>query len=277
MSTTARTALFLLPFALLFLGIRWLGKGDAERWRERVAPQCPGARVMVDEKDLLVIAADAQDAQAVTAEVRDFRRVLVDRYKDLLGTPRFARMVVIVFPDAQSVQAYAGKSARVDRGTSGQLQGYTDPLYGAVFVPRDAIATLRHETVHWVMETARSAGAPQYSPWLSEGLAQLFETFAPQHPEPPSPGPTNVRFIDVDRLVGIQSHAEFMGPLVHQNYAEALLLCGFLFKTREKELLRYMDAERRSEDNRPLAFRKIFESDPESFRRDLEAYLKKLS
>jgi len=62
MKTTVRTALFVLPFALLFLGIRWLGKGDAERWRERVAPQCPGARVVVDEKDLLVIAADAADA-----------------------------------------------------------------------------------------------------------------------------------------------------------------------------------------------------------------------
>jgi len=277
MKTTVRTALFVLPFALLFLGIRWLGKGDAERWRERVALQCPGACVVVDEKDLLVIAADAADARAVAAEVRDFRRVLVDRYKDLLGAPRFARMVVVVFPDAESVQAYAGKSARVDRGTSGKLHGYTDPLFGAVFVPRDAIETLRHETVHWVMETARGVGSPQYSPWLSEGLAQLFETFDPLSPQPPTPGPTGVRFIDVDRLVGIEDHAGFMGPLVHRNYAEALLLCGFLFETRPKELLQYMDAERRSDEARPLAFRKIFRSDEDAFRRDLAEYLEKLS
>ncbi|HEX5137473.1 MAG TPA: hypothetical protein VFY93_10900 [Planctomycetota bacterium] len=277
MKVAVRTALFVVPFALLFLAIRWLGKGDAERWRERVAPYCPGARVVVDERDLLVIAADARDAQAAAAEVRDFRRALVERYADLLGTPRFARMVVAVFPDARSVQAYAGQSARVDRGTSGKLQGYTDPLYGAVFVPTDAIETLRHETVHWVMETARGAGTPQYSPWLAEGLAQLFETFDPLDPQPPTPGPTNIRLIDVDRLVGIQSHADFMGPLVDRNYAEALLLCGFLFETRQKELLRYMDAERRSEEARPVAFRKILRSDEEPFRRDLAAYLERLS
>jgi len=35
-----KAALFVLPFALVFLGIRWLSGGEAERWRDRVEPHC---------------------------------------------------------------------------------------------------------------------------------------------------------------------------------------------------------------------------------------------
>jgi hypothetical protein len=273
MRAALRAALFALPFALLFLGIRWLGKGDAERWRDRVASHCPGAVVGVDEEDLIVIAGDPGAARAAAEEVRDFRRALVAAYEDLLGKPRFDRMVVVVFPDAERVQAYAGESARVDRGVSGKLHGYTDPLHGAVFVPADAIDTLRHETVHWVMETARSPASPPHSLWLSEGLAQLFETFDPRDPRPRRVVPVLVRDLDVDRLIGIEAHAEFMGEDVGRNYAEALVLCGFLLETRGKELREYVEAERRTADARPLLFRRIFQHDKEPFRKDLAAFL----
>jgi hypothetical protein len=166
-----KAALFALPFALVFLGIRWLGRDEGERWRDRVAGHCPGAVVGVEEKDLIVIAPDPRQARAAAAEVREFRRQLVARYGDLLGTPRFEQMVLVIFPDAKSVQAYAGESGRMDRGASGKLHGYADPLHGAVFVPADALGTLRHETVHWVMETARGPTAPPYSLWLGEGEA----------------------------------------------------------------------------------------------------------
>ena len=268
-----KAALFALPFALVLLGIRWLGRDEAERWRERVEENCPGAVVGVEEKDLIVIAGDAGQARAAAAEVRDFRRALVQGYADLLGAPRFERMVIVIFPDAKSVQAYAGKSARMDRGATGKLHGYADPVYGAVFVPADALETLRHETVHWVMETARGPTAPAHSLWLSEGLAQLFETFDPMDPKPPRPGRAAVRLIDVDRLIHIEEHGEFTGPEVHRNYDEALVLCAFLFETRPKELREYIDAERRSADSRGFVFRKIFRHDEAPFQRDLAEFI----
>ncbi len=271
-----KAALFALPFALVFMGLRWLRSDEAERWRERVEPNCPGAVVGVEEKDLIVIAGSREQAAAAAAEVRDFRRELTKRYGDLLGKPRFERMVVVAFPDARSVQAYAGEAARMDRGAAGKLHGYTDPMHGAVFVPADALETLRHETVHWVMETARSPTTPPYSPWLSEGLAQLFETFDPLDPRPPRPPRLAVRDLDVARLIRIQDYREFLGGDIHRNYEEALVLCAFLFETRGKELREYMDAERRSADGRPYAFRSIFGYDREPFRRDLAAFIASL-
>ncbi len=271
-----KAALFALPFALVFLGIRWLSGGEAERWRDRVEPHCPGAVVGIDEEDLIVVALDRAQAIAAAAEVRDFRRALTKGYADLLGTPRFERMVIVVFPDAKSVQAYAGESARMDRGAAGKLHGYTDPAHGAVFVPADALETLRHETVHWVMETARSPTAPPYSPWLSEGLAQLFETFDPLDGKPPRLGRAPARDLDVDRLIHIEDYAEFLGPEIHRNYDEALVLCAFLFETRGKELREYMAGERGSADSRPFVFRKTFGHDKEPFRRDLAEFIARL-
>ncbi len=276
MKALLKTALFAVPFVLILLGIRWLRGDEAERWRERVQEHCPGAVVGVSEEDLIVIAGDAARAREAAAEVRDFRRELVRGYGGLLGTPRFERMVIVVFPDARSVRAYAGESARVDRGAAGKLHGYTDPVHGAVFVPADALETLRHETVHWVMETARAPTAPQHSPWLSEGLAQLFETFDPLDPRPPRPPRFAVLELDVDRLVHTEDYGEFLGPDAHRNYEEALVLCAFLLEARGKELREYVEAERRSADRRPAVFRKIFGHDEAPFRRDLAAFIAKV-
>lgn len=261
------------PFVLAFLLIRWLSGGEAERWRDRVEPFCPGAVVGVDEDGLIVVAGDRAQAAAAAAEVRDFRRVLAARYADLLGKPAFDRMVIVVFPDALNVQAYAGANARMDRGAAGKLHGYTDPTRGAVFVPADAIGTLRHETVHWVMETARGATSPPYSPWLSEGLAQLFETFDPARPGPPKPPRIALRDLDVDRLIRIEDYGEFLGRDDQRNYEEALVLAAFLFETRGAQLREYVAAERRSEESRAGAFRRIFRHRDEPFPSDLAAFI----
>jgi len=286
MRTAIKAALFALPFAAAFLVIRLLATGEAERWLERVEPYAPGAVVGVDEDDLIVIAPDVMEAKVAASEVRDFRRALVAHYGDLLGEPRFERMVVVVLPDVASVRAYAGKSARADRGATEQLLGYTDPRHGAIFIAAEAIHTLRHETVHWVMETARGYTSPSYSPWLSEGLAQLFEDFDPAAPdESPALGPgpraaaRTVRpgaGIDVDRLLGLADYGRFVAEDGERNYRDALLLCAFLFARRPEELPEYVDVERRTAMGRPEAFRAKFAHDEEAFARDLRAFLERL-
>jgi hypothetical protein len=273
-----KAALVLVPLLAIFLGIRWVSGREAERWRARVERYVPHAVVGVDDEDLLVIAGDVPEAQEAAARVRGFYRALADRYTDLLGKPRFDRLVVVVFPDVESLQAYAGAAGRVDRGAAGQLEGYADNLHGTLFIPRDEIDTLRHETVHWFMETARRAEAPGYSPWLSEGLAQLFETFDPDARPPGPPRVEGVRLpkgLDVDRLIRIDDYGRFLveGP---RNYAEARVLAGFLFATRPKELEAYVNVERRTEEGRPEAFERIFDVKGEAFRRDLQAFIARL-
>jgi hypothetical protein len=275
MKALIKAALFALPVVLVLLLLRWLSGGEAERWRDRVEPHCPGAVVGIDEKGLIVVAPDREQARAAAEEVREFRKALAARYESLLGKPRFARMVVVVFPSAEDLQAYAGAAADFDRGAEGQLDGYTDPKLGAVFVPADGIETLRHETVHWFMETARDPTGPRYSPWLSEGIAQLFETLDPLAvpPRPPGIGPLRLPHgIDVDRLIHIEEYGEFLEE-GQRNYREALALAAFLFETRPEQLRKYADAERKSSETRPLVFRGIFKSHEVPFQRDLAEFI----
>ena len=80
-------------------------------------------------------------------------------------------MIAIVFSSHARFLDYAEDNMRHD--PSG-LYGYPDPKQYAVFLPADSVRTLRHETVHWVVIRSNPVHAVQ-SPWLSEGLAQLFE------------------------------------------------------------------------------------------------------
>lgn len=279
MRAALKAALVLLPFLAVFLVIRWIAGGEAERWRKRVEAYCPGAVVGVSEEDLIVIAPDRDRAVAAAAQVREFRRVLAARYTDLLGEPRFDRMAVIVFPDVERLQAYAGNSGRVDRDAAGALDGYTDPVHGAVFVHEHAIETLRHETVHWFMETALDVGAPRYSPWLAEGLAQVFEKLDPlaDPAEPPRVSVPPGGDVDVDRLVHIEEYGRFVSEDGLRNYRDALLLCAFLLETRPAELRRYVEQERRSEAGRPFLFRERFAYDREPFRSEFAAFIARVS
>jgi hypothetical protein len=277
MRAAAKLALAAAPFVAVFLLIRGLGRGEGERWRERVLDHCPGAVVGVEEPELIVVATDRDQARAAADEVREFRRALSARYGDLLGRPRFERMVIVVFPDAAGLQAYAGATMRADRDAAARLHGYTDPSRGAVFVPADALGTLRHETVHWVMETSRGAERPTHSPWLSEGLAQLFETLDPSDPRPPvarvtlPPGD-----IDLDRLIRIEDYSLFVGSEGLRNYREALAVCAFLLETRPRALREYVEAELRSATGRAAVFGQIFRHDEEPFRGELRTFVERL-
>jgi hypothetical protein len=116
--------------------------------------------------------------------------------------------------------------------------------------------------------------APSYSPWLSEGLAQLFETLDPDAAPPRPPGIERLRLdgLDVARLIRIEDHGEFLldGP---RNYEEALALCGFLFERRREGLEEYVKAERRTASSRPLLFEDIFGASGEPFRRELAEFV----
>ena len=112
MRAAFKAGVVLLPFLIVFLGLRACAGGEAERWRERAAEIEPDLRIVVDEEDLVVIGPDHKITRAAVAELRSFRRKL-DAFGDILGRPYAHRMVVVLFARAESVRSYAGKDWRV--------------------------------------------------------------------------------------------------------------------------------------------------------------------
>ena len=286
MSAGLKAAVVVLPFLVAFLFIRSCSEGEAERWRDRIREHDPEAVLGIEEDDLIVIAPSLAEAAKAAATVRGFRRALVEDYGDLLGRPRQHRLVVVQFSSVDRLQQYAGDRMLHDPERADVLQGYTDPQHGAIFLPPESESrTLRHEVVHWVVDTAHGGSAP-YSPWLNEGLAQLFEIFDPDARPPVEPGIGPVDradmedvllddTLDVDRLIRLEDYRDFTVVDGARNYLEALVLTAFLFLERPREkLLAYLRLERESEVDRPMAFHTAFRD--ETFERDLRAFIARM-
>lgn len=286
MRTALKAAVVVLPFLVAFLLIRSCSEGEAERWRDRVAEHDPRAVLGVADDDLIVIAPSPIAAARVALDVRSVRRNLVEEYGDLLGRPPRQRLVVVQFSSGDRLREFAGDRMVDDPERAHVLQGYTDPQHGAIFLPPEAEPrTLRHELVHWVVGTAH-ASAAEYSPWLSEGLAQLFEIYDPAARPPVGPGIGREDreamghlfrddSLDVDRLIRISDYRDFTVEDGARNYLEALVLTAFLFLERPREkLLAYMRQERDTEEGRPMAFDQIFRDG--TLDRDLRAFIARM-
>jgi hypothetical protein len=274
MRTVLRTGVFVLPVFVAVLALRSCAGGEGARWLARVKPVDPAARLVVDDEDLVVVAPDEEEGRRAGAEVVRFRRRLTGEYSDLVGKGRDQRVVVVVFSAVEPLRAFRARGEIEVAGLE-ETYGFTAPDRGAVFVPRASPETLRHETVHLVMAEGDPTG-PELSPWLLEGLAQLFEA------DPPGLDPERRALlarlapggVEVARLLALEDYAEFVGLDGPRNYLEALALTAFLFRERPREsLARYIREERASASGRPLQFRRIYADDGPEFRRDLAKFL----
>ena len=280
-----KAAVVVLPFLVAFLLIRSCSEGEPGRWHDRIVEHDPEAVLGIVEDDLIVIAPSPAKAAAAAATVRGFRHALVEEYGDLLGRPRQHRLVVVQFSTGDRLREFAGDRMVHDPEKAEMLQGYADPIVGAIFLPPESEPwTLRHETVHWVVGTAHR-GTSEYSPWLTEGLAQLFEVYDPEAgpPVPPGIGTDDRELmglhfgkgtLDVERLIRLEDYNRFVVEDGARNYLEALVLTAFLFLERPREtLLEYLRLERESDVGRPMAFQSVFRHRDEAFARDLRAFI----
>ncbi|MHC4670699.1 MAG: DUF1570 domain-containing protein [Planctomycetota bacterium] len=285
MRIALKAAVVVLPFLAVFLAIRSCSEGEAERWRLRAAEVDPDAMVGVEEEDLIVVAPARALAEEAAGEIRGFRRALEERYGDLLGRPRHHRMVVVLFSTVEQLGRYAGDRMLHDPQYVARIHGYTDPVHGAIFLPPESRPrTLRHEVVHWIMDTSHGGGIA-HSPWLHEGLAQLFETYEPGT-RPPGIGPEDrIRMrrsfegdtLDVERLIHLDDYRAFVVEDGARNYLASLVLTAFLFHERPRELLQsYVHLERSSPTGRPAAFHTLYRHSEEPFRRDLRAFIRRM-
>jgi len=283
MRILGKACVVLLPFAAVFFALRACSSKEGRRWQGRIAAVDPEVAVVVDAPDLLLLAPDPGWGRLAAKEARSFKTALERNYGDLLGHDRGQRLVVVLFSSLDRLRRYAGRRAAFAPDALGALHGYTDSSQGAIYLPPNStLDTLHHELVHWVVKTSYS-GLVQLSPWLSEGLAQLFERYRPGRRAPGLGTEARARIplviprggIDLDRLLGIKDYQDFVKGEVGRNYLEALVLTAFLFERRPRPLLRsYIEAEREHQSGRRMEFDRIYHPGTAAFRRDLEAFVR---
>ncbi len=265
------------PFLLVLLGLRACSASEGKRWLARIREVDPEAQLLLDDGATILIAPSEAWADHAGAEAARFRDGLIDRYGDLVGEGKEQRLVIVVFSTVERLQAHFG--ARRPERDARFVHGYTRSDQGAIFLPPDAdFDTLRHECVHLVVGQGLQGG-PGYSPWVSEGLAQLFERGL----DDPGLGPGDLAGhpmspgADVTRVLSIEEYGEFTGAQVFRNYLDARVLMSFLFRERPRELLqRYLEGERTRASGRAELFRRLYRQGEEPFDSDLRAFVERL-
>lgn len=239
--------LIVAPIAGVVGLLRMCEAGAGDRWVDRVRAIDSGALLAIDRGELIVIAPSLERGVDVGEYALSFRRSLASEYGSILGTDVDRAMVVVVFSETRMVSAYAQKDS-ADAAME-HMQGYTDRLRNAIFLPPEVgRSVVRHELVHLLMEL-ETDGRVEFSPWLSEGLAQYFEWFEPPEPVTISDerramlrsavGPSGV---DVVRLLEMDVYRDFLVDDVDRNYLDGLVLVAFLMETegrgKMQELIR---------------------------------------
>jgi len=287
MKAALKTAVVVVPFLVVFVTIRACAGGAAGRWQSRMEEYDPGARVVIDRDELIVVAADVDTGLLIGEEAQRFRAAIIEEYGDLLGRGREQRMVVLLFSSLERLRAFADGPDPKNVGRAQNLHGFTRASRNAIFLPPEpSFKTMRHELVHLVMEESQGAEG-RFSPWLGEGLAQLFEAYDPQAvpPTPPGIDLESRVFIsrvvgetfDVQRLLELQDYAIFTGENGHRNYAEALVLVSFLFERYSREQFQdYIAYERAWKQGRAEAFARIYKYGEPGFMADLAEFLRRL-
>ena len=289
MRAVLKSAVIVLPLLAVFFAMRACAGGASGRWQTRIEAVDPGARIVVDSDKLIVIANDVDYGAMVGRQVGLFREALIEEYGDLLGRGREQRMVVVVFSSLKRLQEYAGNDDPLGNPTGRvrNLHGFTRPSQNAIFIPLElTLETMRHEMVHLLMAETHGQSA-NYSPWLSEGLAQLFEAYDPETTPPTPPGidqnarrllaKMTIERIDVRRLLDLQDYSEFTEVDGGRNYIEALVLTGFLFERRPLATLRsYVERERAYAEGRERQFDRLYRYRERAFQNEFAEYLRRV-
>ena len=282
MTQVWKAAVIVVPLVLILLLLRTCALGSSGIWLQEIRRFDSKAQIQVDTSKLMVIGPEAEwSVPSGKAAVR-FKGMLVENYSDLLGRGRQHPLRFLSFGTRdQFLKHHESESGSRLQHVGGWHHGSK----GAIYLPFGApIGTVRHETVHLLV--SESNPLHSLSPWLSEGLAQVFERVDPattpvQAPGVPDDSIEEVRRflgrrpLDVGRLVSIRDYGDFTDAEVHRNYVEALVLTAFLFQGRPRDLLEeYVAYERNTANERTRAFRSIYHHDGEPFAHDLDAFVR---
>ncbi|MEM8885272.1 MAG: DUF1570 domain-containing protein [Planctomycetota bacterium] len=281
MRVAMKVAVVVLPLFALVLLLRACDTGSGDRWLDRARAVDPDAQLGISRPELVSIAPSEGLAVEAGEFALAFRDALVAQYGPLFGEISDQKMVVLIFSRDGMVQEFAGRDEVLDRKSMEDVLGYTDPMRNLIVLPPESdFVTLRHEMVHLQMKMALGLQS-RFSPWLSEGLAQYFESFEP--PEPVRIAPeTRARWgrklgadpIDVMRLLTMQDYRRFLQQDGQRNYFESLVLTAYLMESYPLErMVAYLEFERRGGGDRVAAFRAIFE-DPAGTATRIGEYLR---
>jgi hypothetical protein len=160
--------------ALLFLLFLYLVLPGARKYYVRSSLDLKA----VEKENVIVYAPDESTARNVKNTFTRFRTAFYDRFP-LQLEPAGERVRIHVFENGEQLSDYYSQKTN-DRLPHNS--GYYDPKDHSIALEKVEQGVLehavKHEAVHHFLEQGKITSAPGLSPWLSEGLASLYQHYA---------------------------------------------------------------------------------------------------
>lgn len=287
-----KLAIVLAPLALALAAMHFLLPGCARRREAALlggnyTSQDIGRFRIVEPRGSCLAAAIAADMEAFTA-------ALYAEYGRALSLhPLADRITIRLFATKEDFEHFAG--ARIRQDVS-HAEGYYDPVSWSIAIAllsdEEPRTTLFHEATHLLMARSAPLGHPDWSPWLSEGMAVFFENSTVGGREPRLGGADRSsaahvlalarqgRHVPLRRLVG-GDDALFHSEAASLCYAESGLLVAYLLtgagRPAREAFLRYTAFERQPGPTPPGTLENYLGVSLELLERNWLAFLQRIA
>jgi len=256
----------LAALVALVLALHFVLPGLARRHEQMIL----GQRYTIEETEHLRVAVPREADQGpqgtrlsqwIARNFEGFTTALAQQWGEALSLePVTDRITIRVFASQADLVKFAGRQMKQDASHAG---GFYDPASWSIALtlrpPKDLLAMLAHEATHLAMDRAAGGREPDWSLWLSEGMAVYFEQFALVNGRLRLGGADRRDAALVAQLAANRAHVPlralvrggarlFHGKLGALAYREAGLLAAFLLDGAggryRKPFLRYYQLER---------------------------------
>lgn len=129
--------------------------------------------VAVERDNVIVYAPNRATAKRVFNTYEAFRTEFVQHFDHLLQPPG-KRLRIHIFETKNDLSRYYERKRNQPLHQNSGFYDPSDESIAIVQAEEDVLnRAVRHEAVHYLMHSGVSSSSPDWSPWLSEGLASV--------------------------------------------------------------------------------------------------------
>ncbi len=135
--------------------------------------------VSYDRENLVVYAPEEEQTREIWKTFRDYEKAFRERFRGRLNFSNNRRLRIHLFRNRSEMSEYFETKYHTSLPHNAGFYDQSDQAIALTMTPdrEDLKNAIRHEAVHYFLQSGTRNKSPRWSPWLNEGLASVFEHY----------------------------------------------------------------------------------------------------
>jgi len=137
--------------------------------------------VSYDRDNMVVYAPTQKQSRAVWGAFNEFETVFRNEFKGKLDLSDTRRLRIHLFRTRANMSEYFETKYHSPLPHNAGFYDQSDQAIALSMTPNttDLKRAIRHEAVHYFLQSGTNVTSPRWSPWLNEGIASVYEHYRP--------------------------------------------------------------------------------------------------